>query len=520
MKASLRDGGMGIALAPMLAAAASCSLAFSPDDLSRGSGGGVALPGDCTLTQEPKDNPACVDDRVGIFVSPLGDDANPGTKAQPVRTLGKAIQLANDKPRIYICEGEYNEAVTLDKAVSIFGGFTCGTWSFGKGATKLRAAPPAIPLKIDGIRTIPGGTTIADLDIEAASAAHATTVASGSSIAVFVTASGQVLFRRVRMTAGTGRRGVTLPTGKNYGDNAMDHPAGDAPSGVSGGRGGRVECTDKRSSEGGRGGSAAGGDTSGTRGSSAPNPITEPGRTGEGGTGGAACTAGLPGANGERGSIAWGAKTLGKLEPSGWTPASGEKGSNGLPGQGGGGGGATAGSTLGGSGGGAGGCGGAGGPGGDGGGSSFALLVYQSPVTLESCSLLAADGGDGARGADGEAAQPGATRGPVSLGTTGCQGGDGGNGASGGGGGGGAGGLSVGIAYVGPKPSRDPATGVVVGKAGAAGDQGNGGPPASNSTGAGKTGWQANEVDRDNAPSTAACELELVPPYKNGITSC
>ncbi len=70
-------------------------------------------PLDCDLTQDPKDAPGCVDDRVGIFVSPTGSDANPGTKEAPVQTLAKALQLTKTLKRLYICEGTYVENVVL-----------------------------------------------------------------------------------------------------------------------------------------------------------------------------------------------------------------------------------------------------------------------------------------------------------------------------------------------------------------------------------------------------------------------
>src|SRR4051794_39026991 len=42
-----------------------------------------APPGCDDLSKGPKDAPACIDDSVGIFVSPTGDDGADGTKSKP-----------------------------------------------------------------------------------------------------------------------------------------------------------------------------------------------------------------------------------------------------------------------------------------------------------------------------------------------------------------------------------------------------------------------------------------------------
>ena len=38
------------------------------------------VPAGCDLTKSPKESPACVDERVGVFASPAGDDTAPGTR--------------------------------------------------------------------------------------------------------------------------------------------------------------------------------------------------------------------------------------------------------------------------------------------------------------------------------------------------------------------------------------------------------------------------------------------------------
>jgi hypothetical protein len=70
---------------------------------------------------------------IGTFVSELtGDDANPGTQTQPVKTIGKGIanaqtiQASTPGPLdVYVGEGSYPEKVALIESVNLVGGFSC-----------------------------------------------------------------------------------------------------------------------------------------------------------------------------------------------------------------------------------------------------------------------------------------------------------------------------------------------------------------------------------------------------------
>lgn len=72
---------------------------------------------------------------LGTYVSQnTGDDANPGTKDQPVKTIGKGIQNAvtilsttGTSIDVYVAEGQYPEKVTLIEKVNLLGGFSCVT---------------------------------------------------------------------------------------------------------------------------------------------------------------------------------------------------------------------------------------------------------------------------------------------------------------------------------------------------------------------------------------------------------
>src|SRR5262249_19242371 len=67
-----------------------------PGSAGGGSGGGGATGSACVPTRHPtlsSSDPRCFDGDAahGIFVSGLGDDANPGTIAAPMRTLSAAV---------------------------------------------------------------------------------------------------------------------------------------------------------------------------------------------------------------------------------------------------------------------------------------------------------------------------------------------------------------------------------------------------------------------------------------------
>ncbi|HVJ94054.1 MAG TPA: hypothetical protein VM580_29900, partial [Labilithrix sp.] len=84
------------------------------DGGAEGGGDGVAPLG-CDLARGPKESPACVDESVGVFVSARGDDGAAGTKSEPVRSIGKGLEVAAERgvPRVYVCEGKYDAGVEL-----------------------------------------------------------------------------------------------------------------------------------------------------------------------------------------------------------------------------------------------------------------------------------------------------------------------------------------------------------------------------------------------------------------------
>ena len=74
---------------------------------------------------------------LGTFVSGIvGNDTNPGTKALPVRTIGKGMQNATQiggGVDVFVAEGHYPEKVRLVQGISLLGGHQCDmtscTWT-------------------------------------------------------------------------------------------------------------------------------------------------------------------------------------------------------------------------------------------------------------------------------------------------------------------------------------------------------------------------------------------------------
>jgi len=124
-----------------------------------------SAPAGCDTTLEPRDAPACVADGFGVFVDAArGSDQGPGTRASPLKTISAAIAKRDTATRVYVCEGSYPEAVRLDRAVSVYGGFACGTWRYASKATRIAPRDVATALTIVGV---PDAVVIADLSLEA-----------------------------------------------------------------------------------------------------------------------------------------------------------------------------------------------------------------------------------------------------------------------------------------------------------------------------------------------------------------
>jgi hypothetical protein len=448
----------------------------------------IPTPPGCDPNADAKDAPQCMVNDFALFVDAAGGaDTNPGTKEAPLKSITAALGKLGNKPRIYLCgPGPYVESVKLASAVSLFGGFACGSWSHDGTKAKLAPAEPGYALHIDGVA---GPIVLSDLDLVAKDAV----APGGSSIAVFISRASKVTLRRIAAAAGKAQ------PGSDGVDLAPFSPA-NAPDGTSGTKGGtETPNPDCPTSIGGAGGKT--GAVDGDPGQVAISPVyptTPAPATGAGGKSGGDCSTGLGknGSYGVAGAAGTGALSLGTLDATGWKPTDGAPGGAGGHGQGGGGGAQIiSGSGVGGSGG-PGSCGGGGGAKGTAGGSSIALLLFESSLALELSSLSASDAARGGNGAKGQKAQLGNLAQAAANGAAACVGGYGGAGGSGGGGGGGAGGLSAGIVYKGTAPTIDGAStstadtlaSITLGAKGAAGARGLGGDPATTDAPASRAG--------------------------------
>lgn len=425
----------------------------------------------CDLSASPHDAPCVVDEANGVFASVSGDDATAdGTKAKPFGSFSAATAAASaaGKLRVFVC-GVWAKAAAITTAgdgVSIYGGFDCDTWTYDAAKNHTIVAPPSgIALTI---AQLVKGVMIEDVDFVSANAS----TPGDSSVAVKVSSSQHVTFRRGKVSAGAGADGTTDTSVPLKPDAAKD---GTTPAdGVtSGGAAVSCACPYGDTSVGGKGGDST--DTTATDGENgAPGSTPNKGTTSADLLG---CFNGSEGAEPTPSADGEPAKTLGALSGAQrlWTPTAGTNGANGKSGQGGGGGGAKKSTTpnRGAGGGGAcGGCGGRGGPGGAGGGASIGLLADTSDVSLEGVIVAAARAGAGANGVAGQDGTGGGAGSNKAPHGTGCAGGTGGTGAKGGAGGGGAGGLSAAVAFSGAAPKVDAATTLTPGAGGAAGKGG------------------------------------------------
>jgi len=177
-----------------------------------GADGGSAGTTGCDTTLSPSEDRCVINNDVGVFVSPMGDDLNgDGTRDNPFATLALAIDRAkaDSKKRVYACTdttSSFNESITLDASHSgmeFYGGFSsCGLeWNYTELARAHITSPTPIAWRITGITS---NLVIEGFDVKAADA----TTASFSSFAMIVANSEGVTLRRVTLTAGNGADGA------------------------------------------------------------------------------------------------------------------------------------------------------------------------------------------------------------------------------------------------------------------------------------------------------------------------
>jgi hypothetical protein len=418
-----------------------------------------------------------------IFASPLGNDANPGTKTQPKREIQAAVAAAATVAKdVYAAGGEYGR-VEARSGVGIFGAYAPESWRRGSSfVTSIAGSPEGI--LVDNARDV----VLQWLRVAGSNAGQAHRSAYG----IRGVNGSELTLQQVTVMAGNGAEGAAGPSGRagldgGRGGNGLSgscdlekNPnvdfggsAGASPAGRIGGKGGD-------SGYGSGSGKAGSGGTSGSAGGpggAGGNP-GKPGGKGQDGSSGAPGGMGAGGSNSTAGA------------PTSWLGRNGTAGLNGEPGNGGGGGGGGGGqggffvddgTGNGGGGGGGGASSGVGGGAGMAGGGSFGIYLYDSVIVVEASTITAGDGGAGGQGGIGGRSGLG---GPPGAGEDECtsevgaggHGGRGGDGGQGGGGGGGSGGPSIGVMKAGTSSTATlTGTRVTFGTGGAGGAVGAGG---------------------------------------------
>ncbi|HXK18788.1 MAG TPA: DUF1565 domain-containing protein, partial [Polyangiaceae bacterium] len=225
-----------------------------------------------------------------VFVAPTGSDSAAGSMSAPVKSIAKALELAEVQGKIAIaCGATFDEHVAITAGAHVYGAFNCpGTatpWAYN-AATRTKVAPSDDGVALS-IQDVTDAVVIEDIDFTAKDA----TAAGDSSIAALVSGSDDVTVRRGKFVAGKGKAGsdgmtlvaaaaagstgnngvaaCTVASGDNAGGPAVESTCGGTPSGSKGGKGGT----------GGNADSSAG---SGDRGLPIPDPDTGKGSSGTG----------------------------------------------------------------------------------------------------------------------------------------------------------------------------------------------------------------------------------------------
>jgi hypothetical protein len=283
-------------------------------------------------------NPNCFDGDAahGIFVSGLGDDANPGTMAFPKRTIAAGLIAAGqqNKNDVYVTKGVFPETLDVVNGVNLYGGYDAAWQRSPANVTKI-TGPPGVPGDV-AAAVANGVTKPTELQLLTL-APSAPTSLGASSYGLQGKDSGRLVLDHVTVTAAPGATGAP---GLNGSPGA---PGGDgsSPPTEGSGRGGQSAVGHL----GGAGGVGGFGGHAGYDGS--PGQATTPDAWGHmggpGGSGGAGDSA-YRGGNGYDGDTGlfegdgFGDRT-GSVCDAVWCSGSGEPGFSGSAGHGGGGGG-------------------------------------------------------------------------------------------------------------------------------------------------------------------------------------
>nr|MBK7065608.1 hypothetical protein [Deltaproteobacteria bacterium] len=189
-----------------------------------------------------------------VFVSPRGDDANPGTMAMPKRTLPAAITAASAgapaRP-VYAAAGLYLGSVQLSSGVSVYGGYddTMG-WA--------RARSNATVIQGDATAVLAQNLTVST-ELQLVTVQSAAATAPGESSYGVRALNSLLTLRGCTIVSGSGANGAL---GADGADGAIGR------NGTSGGTpGGGASGSSSCGANGGQGGASASGANNGSPGS-------------------------------------------------------------------------------------------------------------------------------------------------------------------------------------------------------------------------------------------------------------
>jgi uncharacterized protein DUF1565 len=157
---------------------------------------------------------------MSIYVSPSGNDANPGTKSKPMRQIQAAVDAAAAQHRRYVraAGGTYTH-VTLRSGVWIYGGYDPAGWTRRNGVVALIAGAPEGVLA-DGVRDV----TLKLLRIHG----DATAAPGSSAYGIRAVNGSRLDLRSVIVTAGDGAAGARESTEHPASPARTGHPAAPA----------------------------------------------------------------------------------------------------------------------------------------------------------------------------------------------------------------------------------------------------------------------------------------------------
>ena len=205
-------------------------------------------------------------DSSAVYVSPAGDNANPGTSARPKRTIRAAVATAAAAGldvRVAVGEFDEGDGIGLVSAVDITGGYDPTTWTPAvSGETTIIGRPYALAASNDH------DITVTELTVRGLASAN---LLDRSAYGLIATDSSGLELVAVNVETGAGREGADGLAGSpgQQGGDALNGGSGscDGDNAGPGGLGGVTSGSPTgQGGAGGRGGAAASNGASGVRG--------------------------------------------------------------------------------------------------------------------------------------------------------------------------------------------------------------------------------------------------------------